>query len=173
MMNRNQILESYAPRLLIYGTAAASLSTCFIIFVYFVLITGNYHGPDPSNSDFVVATLWCTASYTLAGLATTIVPGRLRGYLPSWLVVGVAGSALFVYSISLITYFNEISTYRPDNPFRRPPPELREVILSALLLTLLLSFFAILSAAASFALKQSSDREPEFHIDPPSSDNYD
>jgi hypothetical protein len=131
-MGNDKSENSYTFYAVIIAGSFNSIGACLLIFLFFCLLAlsfSEHHSESvPTITNFLVAAIWCLASYFLASVIVFFIKDFLRKYIPSWIVVSAFGSLIFTLSFWTFAYINSVKDYQPDSPFSSTPQQFSQVI---------------------------------------------
>ena len=165
-MEKENSKQTYSISEVVLAGASSSIGACLLIFLFFsFLASGSHHYLIPTNSDFLIATVWCITSYFSVTLVTVLLKRYLQNFIPSWLVISILGSVVFTSSFWIIIQINSIKNYQPDSPFSIPPPQFSQVIVSVLITSFLFFIFSALASQIAFYAFSKKNIEADLHLE--------
>jgi hypothetical protein len=160
--------NSYSLYNIILVGSFSSIGACLLILLFFYLLISTHSGHHlqsiPTNNDFLIASIWCLASYFLAAVSAVLSKRILQKYIPSWLIISFCGSLIFTFSFWTISHINSVRNYQPDLPFSTPPQQVSQMIWSALIVSCFFFIFAGLSSFAAFHTFPKREKEITLHL---------
>ena len=159
--------DSYeTDNIMIVGVSTCVTHVAIVLFYFWLVDMSSSHHPFRafSNFDLVIASLWSLGACTFVSIAAALLRRLVPYFPPAWLAVPVGSIFLFIFSMALFGYWNSVSTYSPDNPFRSQPPPLDSVLTSAFWIAAPLSGLTTGVAFAAYVWWFGREKETELHL---------
>lgn len=160
--------DSYSPAGLVVVCASSWVSSASLILLFFGMIRSVSFDNTyllPNQNDLLIEGLWSAFAYFLVGIALAKFNSFVKKFVPSWVVIPIVGTFIFLVSFWSVAYWNTVSNYNPNSPFSESPPDLYGLIAGVVYTLVLMSVLATLVSYVAYGAFSHNDGGTGIHIE--------